>query len=210
MHLLTKTVGRLHQRLVKPRQSQCLVDYIVKQLPEQGKVLDIGCGTGKISRMIAERNPKLSIEGIDILAQPDAEIPVKVFDGSNIPFDDKTFDAAVFVDVLHHTDEYTQLLNEALRVSKGPVIIKDHICKTRFAFVILAFMDWVGNESLGIRSIYNYYSEAQWKQLFDDVGITKLEMTAIKGLYPFPFNLVFERNKQVIFHLSAMAPAVKR
>jgi len=198
-----RVIGKLHQCFVKPRQSQRIVDYLVKLLPEEGKVLDVGCGTGKISRMLTEQNPKLSIEGIDVLAQPDAEIPVKVFDGGKIPFEDKTFDAIVFVDVLHHTNNHIQLLNEAFRVSKGPVVIKDHIYKTRFDFAILAFMDWVGNKSLGIRSIHNYYSVSQWEQLFNEIGVTKSEMIAVCGLYPFPFNIVFERNKQVVFRLLA-------
>ena len=201
MSFIVKTVGKLHQYFVKPRQAQRIVDYLIEFLPAEGRVLDVGCGTGKISCLLTERNPKLSIEGIDILAQPNAKIAVKVFDGAKIPYEEKTFDAVVFVDVLHHTNKHNQLLNEAFRVSKGPVIIKDHICQTRFAFVILAFMDWVGNKPLGIRSIHNYYSESQWRQLFDEIGVTKLKMTAVKGLYPFPFNLVFERNKQVIFHL---------
>lgn len=201
MSFVVKIVGRLHQCLVKPRQAQRIVDYLVELVPEQGRVLDVGCGTGKISRMLVERNPKLSVEGIDVLAQPQAKIAVKVFDGVKIPFEDKTFDAVIFVDVLHHTDKHTELLNEAFRVSKGPVVIKDHICKTRLDFAVLAFMDWVGNKSLGIRSIHNYYSESRWKQLFNEIGINKWEMTAVKGLYPFPFSFVFERNKQVIFRL---------
>ena len=196
-----KIVGKLHQRLVKPRQSQRIVAYLIGLLPQQGRVLDVGCGTGKISRMITEQNAMLSIEGIDILAQPQAQIPVKVFDGSKIPFEDKSFDAVIFVDVLHHTNNHTQLLNEALRVSKGAVVVKDHIYKNRLDFAILAFMDWVGNESLGIRSIYNYYSLEQWEQLFKEIGITKSETKMVQGLYPFPFNIVFEWNKQVAFRL---------
>ena len=204
-----KIVGKLHQWFVKSRQAHRIVDYLVELLPEQGRVLDVGCGTGKISRMLAERNPKLSIEGIDILAQPHAEIPVKVFDGVKIPFENKTFDAVVFIDVLHHTDKHVQLSNEAFRVSKGPVIIKDHICENRFDFVVLAFMDWVGNRSLGIPSIHCYYSAAKWQQFFDEIGVTKLEKRPVYGLYPFPFSLVFERNKQVVFRLLAWTTSAK-
>jgi tRNA1Val (adenine37-N6)-methyltransferase len=35
-------------------------------LPQEGDVLDIGCGCGVISLMIAQRNPNLRITGIDI------------------------------------------------------------------------------------------------------------------------------------------------
>jgi ubiquinone/menaquinone biosynthesis C-methylase UbiE len=204
MSFIVRFVGGLHQRLVKPRQSQRIVDYLAEFLPVAGRVLDIGCGTGKISRLLMERNPKLNVEGIDILVQPRAEIEVKAFDGERIPFADKVFDAVIFVDVLHHTNKHAALLKEAVRVSKGAVVVKDHICRTTFDFVVLAFMDWVGNRSLGIRSIHNYYSQSQWRQLFESIGVAHPEVTWVKGLYPFPFNLIFERNKQVIFRLMAV------
>ena len=131
------------------------MDYLAEFLPAAGRVLDIGCGTGKISRLLMERNPKLKVEGIE----------VKAFDGKRIPFADKAFDAVIFVDVLHHTNKHSALLKEAFRVSKGAVVIKDHICRTTFDFVVLAFMDCVGNRSLGIRSIHNYYSQSKWRKI---------------------------------------------
>jgi len=203
MSFIVNSVGRLHRRFVKPRQSKCIVDFLAELLPRQGRVLDVGCGTGKISRLLAERNPNLVVEGIDILAQLKAEIEVKVFDGANIPFGDGVFDAVILVDVLHHTDNHAHLLREAFRVCKGPVIIKDHICSGRFDFLILAFMDWVANRPLRIRSIHRYLSKEQWTQLFEEVGIEELQTTMVKGLYPFPFSVVFEQNKQVIFRLLA-------
>jgi SAM-dependent methyltransferase len=202
MSIVVSSVGRLHRRFIKPMQSNRIVDILVELLPEQGRILDVGCGTGKISRLIQERNPNLSVEGIDVLVQAKAEIDVKLFDGVNIPFDDEVFEAVIFVDVLHHTNNHSQLLREALRVSEGDVIVKDHVCNGRIAFWILVFMDWVGNRSLGIPSVHSYLSKEQWINLFTEIGISELETMMVKGLYPFPFNLVFERDKQVIFRLS--------
>lgn len=202
MSIVLNSVGRLHRRYIKPKQSERIADVLVELLPEHGRVLDVGCGTGKISRLIQERNPKLIVEGIDVLVQTKAEVGVKLFDGANMPFSDGVFDAVIFVDVLHHTDNQTQLLREAFRVSKSYVIVKDHICTGRRAFVILAFMDWVGNRSLGIRSVHSYLSKEQWAELFREIGIAGTETMMVTGLYPCPFSLVFERNKQVIFRLS--------
>lgn len=201
MSILVNSVGKLHRRFIKPKQSDRIADILVELLPKQGRVLDVGCGTGKISRLIQERNPKLSVEGIDVLVQTKAEVGVKLFDGANMPFGDCVFDAVIFIDVLHHTDNHAQLLREALRVSKGAVIVKDHICTGRIAFGILAFMDWVGNRSLGIRSVHSYLSKEQWTEMFREIGIAGPETMMVTGLYPCPFSLVFERNKQVIFRL---------
>jgi len=192
----------LHRKFIKPRQSNRIVDILVELLPRQGRILDVGCGTGKISRLIQERNPRLSVEGIDVLVQAKAEVDVKQFDGVNIPFDDGVFEAVIFVDVLHHTNNHARLVSEARRVSKGDVIVKDHICTGLFTFWILAFMDWVGNRSLGIHSVHSYLSKGQWARLFKEVGAAEPEMMMVRGLYPFPFSLIFERDKQVIFRLS--------
>jgi hypothetical protein len=67
--------------------------------------------------------------------------------------------------------------------------------------MILAFMDWVGNRSLGIRSVHSYLSKEQWLDLFRETGIAEPEIMMVTGLYPCPFSLVFERNKQVVFRL---------
>jgi SAM-dependent methyltransferase len=203
MSRIVATIGTLHQHLVKPRQAQRVVDYLLRLLPPAGRVLDVGCGTGRIARLLAARNPQLRIEGLDVLAQPRAEIPVTVFDGARIPLEAGTVDAVILVDVLHHTEQQAQLVREALRVSRGPVVIKDHLCETRWDRAILAFMDWVGNRSLGIASVYRYRSREQWRCLFGQVGVGLYETIPVTGLYPFPFSLVFERNKQVIFRLRA-------
>ena len=68
---------------------------------------------------------------------------MKLFNGAKLSYDDSVFDAVIFIDVLHHADNHAQLLREAIRVSKGVLIIKDHLCKGRLAFWILVFMDWV-------------------------------------------------------------------
>ncbi|MHC4292092.1 MAG: class I SAM-dependent methyltransferase [Planctomycetota bacterium] len=201
MPFFVNLVGQLHQKLVKPRQSNCIVDYLVRFLPHRGKVLDVGCGTGKIARMVREKIPNLQIKGIDILVQSNAEIEVEKFDGNSIPFEDNYFDAVMFVDVLHHTINHRQLLLEASRVCTGPIVIKDHLSNSVFDHKVLSFMDWVGNRSLEIESIYNYYSDSQWNSLFNELGIRDVTKIQVKKLYPFPCGFIFNRNMQVLYVL---------
>ena len=39
------------------------------------------------------------IRGVDVLVWPEDRIPVETFGGYQLPFDDKNFDAVMFVDV---------------------------------------------------------------------------------------------------------------
>ena len=64
------------------------------------------------------QRPDLEITGVDVLVRPKNHIPVQLFDGRQLPFPDQSFDAVMFVDVLHHTDDPSVLLREAKRVAR--------------------------------------------------------------------------------------------
>src|SRR5579872_4080483 len=74
------------------------------------KLLDYGCGKGKIIKEILKLNPKLSITGADIsqssITYSKKNIPyckfVKLSDGEKFPFPSKTFDFITALDVLEH------------------------------------------------------------------------------------------------------------
>ena len=52
------------------------------------------------------------IEGVDVFLRREASIPVRPFDGQTIPCADKSFDAAMFIDVLHYPMNAASLLRE--------------------------------------------------------------------------------------------------
>src|SRR5437763_17176570 len=109
-------VGILHDQFVFGRRTRILADSLATLIPRGARVLDVGCGDGTIDQLILARRPDISIEGIDPLVRAQARIPVRSFDGSNIPYPDRSFDVVMFVDVLHHTRDPRILLREAARV----------------------------------------------------------------------------------------------
>ncbi len=107
------------------RRVRVLAGHLVSLIPENCRILDVGCGDGTIVSLIMQQRPDVAIEGIDVLVWRRAHISVKSFDGTTIPFPGGSFDAAMFIDVLHHTEDPLALLSEAARVAKI-VLIKDH------------------------------------------------------------------------------------
>jgi SAM-dependent methyltransferase len=154
------------------------------------KVLDVGCGDGRLTRLIAEKRPDISICGIDVSQRNDSAVPVETFDGDSIPYGARSFDVVMFVDVLHHADQPITLLREAVRVARHAILIKDHLAEGTFAYSTLRLMDWVGNARHGVALPYNYWTLARWQQVFDELGLRVSFWESNLRLYPFPADLI--------------------
>jgi SAM-dependent methyltransferase len=196
-------IGRWHRRLVFERRARVLAGMLAERIPRGASVLDIGCGDGTIGRLIADARPDLRIEGVELMARPECQIPCRVFDGATLPMADATYDVCLFVDVLHHTSDPVPLLREARRVTRDLVVIKDHLNESALDDLTLRFMDWVGNRPHGVRLTYNYQSRAQWADHFRTCGLTETSWTSAVPLYPPPMSLVFGRRMHFIGALAA-------
>jgi SAM-dependent methyltransferase len=185
-------VGTLYEKFVFGLRARVLVHHLAALIPPGAHVLDVGCGDGTIDRLITQQRPDVSIEGIDPLVRPSTQILVRPFDGANIPYPDASFDAVMFVDVLHHTVDPVVLLREAARVGKM-ILVKDHLREGFLAGTTLRFMDWVGNAHHGVALPYNYWSGTQWNAALDELCLRASEMKASLGLYPTPASWIFDR-----------------
>lgn len=200
---LLKWMGRWHRRFVFERRARVLADMFAARIPEGASVLDIGCGDGTIGRQIADARPDIRIEGVELMARPECQIPCRVFDGTTLPVADASYDVCLFVDVLHHTLDPRTLLCEARRVARQYVLIKDHLNGNPLDDLTLRFMDWVGNRPHGVQLTYRYQSRAQWVGHFQHCGLTETSWTSDVPLYPPPMSLIFGRGLHFIGALAA-------
>lgn len=184
-------IGVLHNRLVANRRVEVLAGWFAKLLPPEVRVLDVGCGDGAISAVLQSLRPDIHVQGIDVLPRAETHIPVELFDGVRFPFENSSFDVALFSDVLHHTDDATVLLQEAQRVASRHLLIKDHYRKGLAAGARLRFMDWVGNARFGVALPYNYWTEAQWQAAWRKLGLAPEHLVSHLGLYPAPADWIF-------------------
>lgn len=193
-----KLLNTVHDRAVFQRRVRVLSDLLVQELNEPGTVLDLGCGDGSIARAVMDRRPDLGFRGIDVLVRPRTLIPVELFDGNTIPAPDGSYDWVTIVDVLHHTDDPGHLVSEAARVARKGVVIKDHLREGPGAYATLRFMDWVGNKGHDVRLPYNYLSRQEWNGIMACAGLKARSWREKLSLYPFPANLLFDRNLHFI------------
>lgn len=118
------------------------LDLVLSRVPDwdgEGKVLEIGCGSGALAIHIAKRYPNARVVGIDRwsggwgsskrLCERNANlegvaerVSFESADAASLPFDEGTFDLAVSNFVFHEVRgvrDKRRLLNEALRVVKA-------------------------------------------------------------------------------------------
>ncbi|MBI5045981.1 MAG: methyltransferase domain-containing protein [Candidatus Niyogibacteria bacterium] len=106
--------------------------FIKNYLPKNGKVLDIGCGNGRLLELLGETT--LGYTGVDFsknmlqeAQQLHSDKKFVLADALNLPFPDQSFDAVVSLATLHHipSKEFQrQFFKEAARVlAKNGVLI---------------------------------------------------------------------------------------
>lgn len=116
-----------------------LFDWVEKFVNDKKikKVLDCGCGHGKFSFAIKKERLDISVVGIDISAARIKEakkrskkfaLPVQLETGDceNLRFKSNTFNAAIVINLLHHSADF-KVLEEIKRVLKkgGKILIVD-------------------------------------------------------------------------------------
>jgi arsenite methyltransferase len=94
--------------------------------PEHARVLEVGCGTGVLTRVLARWPGVGSVVGVDpatsfldkarTLATDLPNVTFQEADGRRLPFDDEAFDAVVFDSTLSHVPGPEGALSEAARV----------------------------------------------------------------------------------------------
>ena len=122
------------------------------KLPEGGKVLDVGCGSGALGIAVGKRNPKAEIIGIDrwgkeyasfsknlcesnARAEGVSRISFRQGDATRLDFPDETFDAVVSNYVYHNIPgDRQQYLLETLRTLKkgGTFALHDIFSKSKY------------------------------------------------------------------------------
>lgn len=191
---------------IAARRGRVLAQRLAAAIPADHSVLDVGCGDGYVASLILDQRPDLSFRGIDVAVREDTGIPVEQFDGERLPFEDRSFDCVMFVDVLHHTDDPNVLLQEARRVARKSIVIKDHLREGFLGQTTLAFMDYVSNARHGTALPYTFLSQSEWNQLFAGLDCEVEHWTQKLGLYPLPFSWLFDRSLHFVTRLATPSP----
>jgi ubiquinone/menaquinone biosynthesis C-methylase UbiE len=185
-----------------------LAQSIAAMISPGWRIVDVGCGDGRLAALVCQAVPDLKMEGVEVRPRQDCVIPYQTFDGITLPFPDRSVDCCLFVDVLHHIGDPLPVLRDACRISSKFVIVKDHLAENSLDHWTLRFMDWVGNRAHGVAMPYNYLSRSKWQALYSRLGLDLVRTDTDVRLYRFPFSTVFGRNLHFISLLEKNDPPV--
>ena len=117
---LATPFGKIAMRL----ETELLLELLGEGL-ETDRTLEIGTGTGLFAAAVAARGGR--VVGIDrseeMLRKARTRVPVCAADAAHLPFPDGAFDRVFLVAVLDFVDDPVAVLREALRVTRGVVVV---------------------------------------------------------------------------------------
>ena len=133
------------------------------------ELLDLGCAEGFVADELAT-GIDADVQLLDVEDMNRTGHKFEVYDGHAIPFSDNRFDFTLLYFVLHHTKDQERVLNEAIRVTGGKLIIVESIYDTWLDKLVLTLLDRLANRirSLGRMNSQEKYlrfsTEEEWRK----------------------------------------------
>jgi SAM-dependent methyltransferase len=103
-------------------RAQAIARRISSLIQPGEKVLDIGAGTCRVACLVQER-AGVSVTAVDTVDHNETSLPLRLYDGDILPYEDGAFDVSVIGFVLHHAANYGLVLKEAKRVTRKRIIV---------------------------------------------------------------------------------------
>lgn len=140
-----------------------IVPRLERFINKNDTVLDIGCGTGFISKTLKKRRGcKITLVDVAYNAMCD-EFPVIIYDGKKLPFKENEFSEVLLIACLHHCKNPMQILDEAARVAKKIIIMED-VFTDWFSRSITFISDCLVN--FEIHSPFTNHTTEGWLKIF--------------------------------------------
>jgi 2-polyprenyl-3-methyl-5-hydroxy-6-metoxy-1,4-benzoquinol methylase len=165
--LKTKEFNEAKKRFEKVK------DYIVGE-----KVLDLGAGNGLLAQEIKRQLDK-DVILIDVLDYNYTDLPLILYNPENkVPLADQEVDTTILYTVLHHANDPKHLLEEATRITKKRLIIKEAYIEKEDFKMTNSFVDWFYNRVIGGEDInvpLNFLKVEGWKKLLKTQGFDVID-----------------------------------
>lgn len=163
------------------------------------KILDIGCGDGRVAKLIGKKNKFIGIDKT-LTYPPKSNIYTKTIeldiDGKELPFKHTYFDGVLANNIIEHIFNYELLMEEINRVLKteGKLLVRVPDYRSKNAW----------NDYTHIRP----YTSQSIKALLSDFGFKVEKVEAIGGLPLLAKLFGFKTKNKIIDKIPLFLPAL--
>ncbi|MFX1575120.1 MAG: class I SAM-dependent methyltransferase [Promethearchaeota archaeon] len=144
---------------------ESIKDFIVGN-----KILDLGAGNGLLALEIKKQLGK-EVFLVDVVDYNYTDLQLILYNPEDkIPLADEEVDTTILYTVLHHARDPEHLLDEATRITKTRLVIKEAYIEEDDIKIINGFFDWFYNRVIGDENIYvplNFLKIKLWEQLLN-------------------------------------------
>lgn len=112
------------------------------------RVLDLGAGEGYVGQAIQHAlsdgegcHIDTRVQLCDVVDLNRTDLPHDTYDGAELPYCESAFDSTILYFVLHHCQDAERVLREALRVTRGRVIVVESVIEGPVQHRVLRSLD---------------------------------------------------------------------
>jgi 2-polyprenyl-3-methyl-5-hydroxy-6-metoxy-1,4-benzoquinol methylase len=209
----TRALLRIARALPLVERSYAVIRFLILRvkllavmdllLPEEGRILDVGCGFGLWSAYFGQMQPARRIVGVD-RSEPRVRMAERVVaqvgvTASFVAADvrdarvEGPFDAAYVLDVLHHIPRNDQrAVLEKLRdlLSPGGVLLIKDI--TTEPWLELKFTEVLDRVMVGLDEELAYRHHREWQALLEELGF-HVRVVRVPDVLPYPHVILAAR-----------------
>ena len=167
---LGKAAGLALERQLGNR-SEKVFRQIEPYIEEGSKVLDLGCGDGRIGYML-HIDKGCEVQLMDVKNYNKTPLPLSIYNGTSVPGQDNSFDHVLLITVLHHAENPVYLARDALRLAAKSVIVIESVYLDGIPLhkKANALMDWFSSRILNDPEVpvpFNFLTPTAWVAIFE-------------------------------------------
>jgi SAM-dependent methyltransferase len=162
---------------------------VAPHLSSGAELLDVGSGTGRISRWLARRvGIRPTLADVAEFENRVGGLPyVRLTDPFSLPFEDRSFDAVMLLFVLHHVgtwDDQERLVAEAARVTRGRLVVLEDTPTSAVDRAFNVGWDWLLNLRHGVPTPFTFRTVEGWAGVFHRSGLRVTHRETYRARWP--------------------------
>lgn len=192
---------------IEPSETHIFNASLVKEYIQKKKVLDIGCWTGQLERLMGQQTKELvglepNNKAVSVAKKVTPSVSFLVGTAEKLPFKKNSFDTVIFLDVIEHIPAQTELicLKEIYRVLKPKGIL---ILSTNYKHLIGVLFDpsfWVfGHRHYGKDELKNMLTQTGFdtKRVITSGGFWRIATFNISMIAKHIFKMKLKYPKEI-------------